>query len=90
VPQLPESQSNKDQESLGEEFHGVVSKTVMSYEKKLNLDKTPTLSGEFHSMVLLTFNFTTHRELVIVLREHFFSLFLNTLSCHKNNYVTTY
>jgi hypothetical protein len=43
----------------------------------------------FHSMISLAFNFMTHKELVIVPREfhldetHFFSLFLNTLSCHQ-------
>ena len=40
-------------------------------------------------MILKTFNFITHIELVIVSREfhldetYFFSLFLNTLSCHQ-------
>jgi hypothetical protein len=40
-------------------------------------------------MVSYAFNFKTQRELVIVPREfhldetHFFSLFLNTLSCHQ-------
>jgi hypothetical protein len=45
-------------------------------------------------MVLWVFNSKTHRELVIVPREfhldetYFISLFLNTLSCHQNTYVT--
>ena len=48
------------------------------------MDETSFLNVKFHSRVSSAFNFMTHKELVIMSREFYFtSLFLNTLSCHR-------
>jgi hypothetical protein len=42
--------------SLNGKFHGIASKTTMSYKMKQNLDEIPTLNGDFYSMVSQAFN----------------------------------
>ena len=54
------------------------------------MNETPTSNEKFHSIVLWTFIFMTHKELLIVSREFYLYLLLNTLHVIKNIYVVTY